>query len=134
MRYFAEINLPSIIDFYTTTFGGIYLGEITYRLTDFFWNYPSKFKNPIFRKVIGGMINPVADINRWVLGKNLTITTNSFTSLEFSPNSGLNYRFDPSQEKMSAIGQRIGFDLSNGNIYDWTKIKYYAFDHFRFNS
>ncbi|MBK8052429.1 MAG: DUF3943 domain-containing protein [Saprospiraceae bacterium] len=133
-EYFAETEPPSIIDFYTTTFGGIYLGEITYRLTDFSWNHPSKFKNPIFRKVIGGLINPVAAINRWVLGKNLSVTANSFTPLKFSLKTGLNYRFDPTQGNTSAAGQRIGFDLSYGNIYDRTKIKYNAFDHFRFNS
>ncbi|MBK7633682.1 MAG: DUF3943 domain-containing protein [Saprospiraceae bacterium] len=46
MRYFAEIDPPSIIDFYTTTFGGIYLGEITYRLTDFSGTILQNSKTP----------------------------------------------------------------------------------------
>lgn len=133
-EYFAETEPPSIIDLYSTTFGGIYLGEITYRITDYAWNHPSKYKNLRFRKIMGGLINPVAAINRWALGKNLSFTPQSLTPMKLSLNAGLVNRFDLQSEDKIISGQRLGVELSYGNILDHDQSHYNAFDLFSINS
>ena len=133
-EFFAETEPPSIIDLYSTTFGGIYLGEITYRMTDYAWNHPSKYKNLRFRKIIGGLINPVAAINRWALGKNLSFTSQSLTPMKLSLNAGLLNRFDLPSDGKIISGQRLGVELNYGDILNHDQNRYYAFDLFSINS
>lgn len=132
-EYFAETEPPSIIDFYTTTFGGIYLGELTYRLTDFAWNHPSKYKYGKWRTVMGGLINPVAAINRWALRKKLPATSQSLIPLELSLYTATNFRLDPYLQGKNILGQIIGVDI----IYGENEASGHfsrPFDHFNFNS
>lgn len=59
-EYFGETYSASKIDLLTTSFGGIYLGEITNRFTSFF---RQKIKNRFLQKTAVSIINPVGQIN-----------------------------------------------------------------------
>ena len=112
-EYFAETEPPSIIDLYTTSFGGIYLGEVTHRLSDLAWNHPYPHKNYIARQVIGSLINPIGAINRYAFGRRLPVTPSSFTPLRMSFNTAFVQRIN--YLKNYNQGLIVELDLLYGN-------------------
>jgi len=90
-EFLGETKPASSIDFYTTTLGWLYLGEVIYRLTDYAWNYPANNQYPIIGKVTGSLINPVAGINRFIFGKKIPFTKSSLTPVSFQFYIGSNH-------------------------------------------
>lgn len=66
---FMEIEEPSNNDLFTTTLGGIMLGEITYRVSSLILDESSTGTERTFREIGAGMINPIRGINRLIKGK-----------------------------------------------------------------
>lgn len=68
-EFFMEAEPPSINDMLATTFGGIELGEITYRLSDLFIDNRSRGAERVGREVLAGVLSPVRLLNRLVTGE-----------------------------------------------------------------
>lgn len=67
-EFFMENEPPSTNDLIATTFGGIALGEITFRLSDIFLDYRTTGKERIGREVLAGVISPVRAVTRIING------------------------------------------------------------------
>lgn len=63
-EYFGENELPSINDLFTTTIGGICLGEITFRLSDLLIDNTSWGAERFFREFFVACISPIRGVNR----------------------------------------------------------------------
>ena len=63
-EFFMETEPPSINDMLATSFGGIELGEITYRLSDLFIDNRSHGAERVGREILSGLISPMRAINR----------------------------------------------------------------------
>ena len=59
----------SINDMLATSFGGIELGEITYRLSDLFIDNRSHGAERVGREILSGLISPMRAINRIITGE-----------------------------------------------------------------
>ena len=68
-EFFMENEPPSINDMLATTFGGIELGEITYRLSDLFIDNRSSGAERVGREVLAGILSPVRAFNRIIQEK-----------------------------------------------------------------
>ena len=68
-EFFMENEPPSINDMLATTFGGIELGEITYRLSDLFIDNRSSGAERVGREVLAGILSPVRAFNRIISGE-----------------------------------------------------------------
>ena len=66
---FMEIEAPSNNDLFTTTLGGIMLGEITYRVASLILDDSSTGSERTWRELGAGLINPIRGINRIIKGK-----------------------------------------------------------------
>ena len=68
-EFFMETEPPSINDMLATSFGGIELGEITYRLSDLFIDNRSHGAERVGREILSGLISPMRAINRIITGE-----------------------------------------------------------------
>lgn len=68
-EFFMENEAPSINDLLATTFGGVELGEITYRLSDLFIDDRTSGAERVGREILTGLISPVRGINRLITGE-----------------------------------------------------------------
>ncbi|MCD7713196.1 MAG: DUF3943 domain-containing protein, partial [Firmicutes bacterium] len=59
---------PSINDMIATTFGGVALEEITYRISDLFIDDRTTGKERIGREIVAGVISPIRAFNRIITG------------------------------------------------------------------
>lgn len=66
---FAEDQAPAPNDFINTSFGGVILGETTYRLSNLIVNNHSRGVKHQLTEVAGLLVNPVNGINRLLDGK-----------------------------------------------------------------
>jgi hypothetical protein len=67
-EYYGETHPPSGNDLLTTSLGGIYLGELTHRMSDRLLNHPSTKFGKIWRYSLATILNPIRMFNRWVNG------------------------------------------------------------------
>jgi hypothetical protein len=84
---FMEIEEPSNNDLFTTTMGGIMLGEITYRISSLILDDTAVGTERIWRELTAGLLNPVRGINRLIGGRTGKINTHS--RLEKKPVIGI---------------------------------------------
>jgi Domain of unknown function (DUF3943) len=78
-EYFGEVNRPSLNDFYNTSFGGITLGEMTYRLVALIRDDRAVGTGRVLREIAALPLDPVGAVRRLLNG--------DFTRV--SPNRGL---------------------------------------------
>lgn len=74
---FMEIEEPSNNDLFTTTLGGIMLGEITYRITSLLLDDTVTGAERTWRELGAGLLNPVRGINRLIKGKTRQVNSHS---------------------------------------------------------
>jgi hypothetical protein len=74
-EYFGENTLPSINDLINTTATGVFLGEITYRLSSDFLDDRTTGAERVFREILAGIINPGRAFGRFTQGKFFRVTT-----------------------------------------------------------
>lgn len=67
-EFFMETGPPSINDMIATTFGGVALEEITYRISDLFIDDRTTGKERIGREIVAGVISPIRAFNRIITG------------------------------------------------------------------
>jgi Domain of unknown function (DUF3943) len=68
-EYFGENTLPSINDLINTTFTGVFLGEISYRLSSNFLDDQTTGAERFFRELFAGIINPQRAFSRLLRGR-----------------------------------------------------------------
>jgi hypothetical protein len=66
---FAENQAPAPNDFINTSFGGIVLGEMTYRFSNKIVNNRERGLKRQFKEVLGFLVNPMNGLNRLLDGK-----------------------------------------------------------------
>lgn len=139
-EFFMETEPPSINDMLATTFGGIELGEITYRLSDLFIDNRSHGAERVGREILAGIISPMRGINRLISGdawKHRTNKGRHFPSVpvNFIITTGPRYlselKLDQSKERESSVSMNISFHLDYGDpFYD----EFYSpYEWFRFH-
>ncbi len=133
-EFLGETEPASHIDVYTTTLGGIFLGEAFYRLTDYAWNNPSAQQHPLFADIAGSLINPVAAINRFMFGNTIPFTTSSLTPVTMEWYLGTIYPFYKIMPKQNTTGMFLATQLTYGDLFDRSKEKFGPFDYFRMTS
>jgi hypothetical protein len=67
-EFFAETARPSLNDFYNTSFGGIALGEATYRLAQLVRNDHTRGVERVLRELAAAPLDPVGSLRRVVAG------------------------------------------------------------------
>ncbi len=67
-EYFGETHPPSGNDLMTTSIGGIFLGEITHRLSHKLLDYPANGLGRAWRVALSTLINPMRTINKLAFG------------------------------------------------------------------
>jgi hypothetical protein len=68
-EYFMETEQPSTNDFLTTTFGGTFLGESLYRLSNAIRNDSATGSTRLLREIAAFAVNPVSGLDRVFTGK-----------------------------------------------------------------
>lgn len=133
-EYFGETEPPSEIDIMTTTFGGMYLGEVIYRLSDYTWNHPRNQGHPWFQAITTGVINPIGSINRYAFRKKIPVSAQSLTPVSMDLFLGFNYPFQYIIPGINPTGLYLNADLYYGNLFDKNVKTFGPFDYFKVNS
>ncbi len=74
-KIFGEKGKPEREDLVNTTFGGMFLGEISYRLSSNILDDRAVGGNRVFREIAAGIVDPVRGLNRLLQGKSFRHTT-----------------------------------------------------------
>lgn len=136
-EYFMETEPPSINDMLATTFGGVELGEITYRLSDLFIDNRSTGAERVGREVLAGVLSPVRALNRLVTGeawRHSRSKGRAYTSvpINFMVNIGPRFLAEQEQSKHGTTSMNISFRLDYGNPFDDEFYSPYEWFQFRF--
>lgn len=68
-EFIFETERPSINDLISTTFGGVGLGEASYRLSSHIFDNSSFGIKRVFREVLGTIVSPIGGLNRIISGE-----------------------------------------------------------------
>ncbi len=101
-EFFGENQPPSTNDIFATTFGGIGLGEVAYRVSSLILDEKCTGAERIIREAVAGAINPVRGVNRLIYGDawkhgNRYVDKEALTS--FTMQIGLGFRHLSNQGK-----------------------------------
>ena len=135
-EFFMENEPPSINDMMATTFGGIALGEITYRLSDIFIDDRTTGAERIGREILAGIFSPVRAFNRVITGrawKWQPIKGRVFesTPVNFIISVGPRFLAEIDDSKYATTSLHVNFRINYGYPYD---DDYYSpYEWFRFN-
>ena len=135
-EFFLETEAPSINDMLSTTFGGIELGEITYRLSDLLIDNRSHGSERVGREILIGLISPMRAINRLITGESWKQSTNkgrTFSSAPVNLIASVGPRFLAEQENSEhgTTSMHIALRLDYGDPfndeyyspYEWFQLK-----------
>lgn len=122
-EFFMETEPPSINDMFATSFGGIELGEITYRLSDLFIDNRSTGWERAGREVLAGVLSPARAINRLITGeawKHSASKGRAYTSVpvNFIVNIGPRFLAEQENSKHGTTSMNITFRLDYGNPFN----------------
>lgn len=136
-EFFMETEPPSINDMLATTFGGVELGEITYRLSDLFIDDRSTGMERVGREVLAGVLSPVRALNRLVTGqawqhRSTKGRTYSSVPINFMVNIGPRFLAEQENSKHGTTSMNISFRLDYGNPFDDEFYSPYEWFQFRF--
>jgi Domain of unknown function (DUF3943) len=133
-EYFGETYAPSEIDIATMSLGGVYLGELTHRLSEALW-YKISSKNKALRYTATSLVNPMSRINSFFVKNNVPSYDNNEVPLikgEFSLNTTYPVRY----LRNNVLGSRGSMNLAliYGDLFKPNAQRYKPFDFFIFNS
>lgn len=122
-EYFMEAELPSANDLLATSFGGIELGEITFRLSDLFLDDRSTGSERIGREVLAGLISPMRGLSRLISGdawKYRPYKGRSFNKVPVDFSVSLGSRFLAEEEKLrnNSLGMNLTLRIDYGDLYN----------------
>ncbi|RHJ83269.1 DUF3943 domain-containing protein [Parabacteroides sp. AM08-6] len=135
-EFFMENEPPSINDMLATTFGGIELGEITYRLSDLFIDNRSSGAERVGREILAGLLSPVRGFNRLLSGEAWKYSSSkgrSYTSVpvNFIVTTGPRFLAEQDDSRHGTTSMNINFHLDYGNPFN--DEFYSPYEWFRFN-
>lgn len=135
-EFFMEAEPPSINDMLATTFGGIELGEITYRLSDLFIDNRSTGWERVGRELLVGVLSPVRAFNRLLSGdawKFRPSKGRQYTSVPVNFIVSVGPRFLAEQEgtKHGTTSMNVFFRLDYGNPFNDEYYSPYEWFQFR---
>lgn len=136
-EFLMETELPSTNDLFATTFGGIELGEITYRLSDLFIDDRTSGAERIGREVLSGLISPIRGLNRLVSGDSWKYRPHKGRSfakvpIDFTVSLGGRYLAEEEDLDNKSLGMNLTFRLDYGDLYDDDYFSPYEWFHLRF--
>jgi len=122
-EFFLEAEPPSINDMFATTFGGVELGEIMFRLSDLFIDDRTSGMERVGREVLSGILSPVRAVNRLITGeawRYRPIKGRSLPSVpvNFIVNTGVRFLAEQEQSKHGTTSMHLGIRLDYGNPYN----------------
>jgi hypothetical protein len=129
-EYFMENELPSINDLFATTFGGMELGEITFRLSDLFIDNRSSGKERIGRELLITCISPLRGVNRLITGESWKRSRTKGRSFDdvpvyFNIYAGPRFLSEQERSKDGEFSINVGFNLIYGDPFDESRNDYY---------
>ncbi|MDR2916651.1 MAG: DUF3943 domain-containing protein [Tannerella sp.] len=129
-EYFMENELPSVNDLFATTFGGMELGEITFRLSDLFIDNRSSGGERIGREILVTCISPVRGINRLITGESWKRSLSKGRMLPsvpvyFSLYTGLRFLAEQERSKDGELSMVLGFNLAYNDQYSESQNDHY---------
>lgn len=122
-EFFMETEPPSINDLLATTFGGIELGEITYRLSDLFIDNRTVGAERVGREILTGLISPIRSLNRLITGeawKQSSSKGRTYPSVpvNFIINAGPRFLKEQSGIRHNTTSMNVTLRLDYGDPYD----------------
>ena len=135
-EFFMEVEPPSINDMLATTFGGIELGEVTYRLSDLFIDDRTSGAERVGRELLVGIFSPVRAFNRLLNGDSWRYRPTkgrSFASVPVNFILGLGTRFLAEQEgsKHGTTSMNLSLRLDYGDPFHDEAYSPYEWFQFR---
>lgn len=127
-EYFGETYYASKIDLLTTSFGGIYLGEMTHRIAEVF---QLKIKKPLLKTTFTTIINPVSQINSLLIKGKKQLNSNTLNPLIKGQLAiGGSYPFGKINGNIWGARGYMSLSLIYGDLFNKTKKAYKPFDFF----
>lgn len=136
-EFFMETEKPSLNDLFATTFGGIELGEITYRVSDLFLDDRSSGIERIGREVLSGIISPMRGLNRLIVGdswKYRPYKGRAFNKvpMDFTVSLGVRYLAEEEDLDNKSSGMNLTLRLDYGDLfgddyfspYEWFQLRF----------
>lgn len=134
-EYLGETYPPSIIDFYTTSFGGIYLGEMTHRFSELI---RQKAKNKLLKHTSISVLNPVGQINSLIYNGKRSISSNGLSAenplVRGQLSLGGSYPFGLFKNNIWGTRGYLNLTLIYGDLFDPDRKTYRPFDFFVFKA
>lgn len=132
-EYLGEKHPASDIDIVNTTLGGIYLGEMLFRLSEQILDDRAVGKNRIFRESAAGILNPVGLANRLIFGEARRVRpyrnhAQSPVTAQFM--FGTNFPFSTIRKNKFSSGPVIDLTLTYNNPFKIKKKVFEPFDFF----
>jgi hypothetical protein len=135
-KIFGEKGPPEREDLINTTFDGIALGEILYRLSSNILDDRSVGRERVFREIFAGLVDPIRGINRLFQGKSFRRTNKEVYQTEplnITLYAGIHSVNNQSLKIFSGQNdQMLNLQLDYGNPFESRPRK--PFDIFRFRS
>ncbi|WP_099465094.1 DUF3943 domain-containing protein [Parabacteroides provencensis] len=136
-EFFMENEPPSINDMLATTFGGVELGEITYRLSDLFIDNRTSGMERVGREVLTGVLSPVRALNRIITGEAWRRSpskgrTYSSVPINFIVSMGPRFLAEQENSKNGTTSLNINFRLDYGDPFYDEFYSPYEWFQFRF--
>lgn len=134
-EFFMETEAPSPNDMLATTFGGVALGEITFRLSDLFIDNRTSGWERAGRELLAGIISPMRAINRLITGeawKRRSYKGRSYSNVpvNFVVSLGPRFLADEEKSRKGSSSLHVDMALNYGNPFD--DEHYTPYEWFRF--
>jgi len=131
-EYFGETYPPSEIDWNTTTLGGIYLGEITHRLTSHLLRDHKNRDYRFLRNLGATILNPIGQINGWFY-QDVRRSYRDSESLRFPVRSqfsfGVSHLFKSNMKLPTSSYFHMNYSMIYGDLFS-DQDEYKPFDFF----
>ncbi|MDP4277685.1 MAG: DUF3943 domain-containing protein [Bacteroidota bacterium] len=132
-EFFFENEAPSVNDFFATTFGGICLGEVAFRISDLIIDDRTTGLNRLTRESFVTLISPIRGLNRLINGdswKHRSVRGNVIPDVPVSFYSTFGYRIMAENMKQHEDVSNIGclnLGLNYGDPYNLENSKPFDF-------
>lgn len=138
-EFFMETELPSVNDLFATSFGGIELGEITYRISDLFLDDRATGAERVGREVLSGLISPMRGLTRLISGDSWRYRpykgrTFKKVPIDFILSVGSRYLAEEEDLKNKSLGMNLTFRIDYGDLYEDDYFSPYEWFHFKLST
>ena len=130
----AEVEPPAINDLLATTFGGIALGEITFRLSSLVLDDSKRGFSRFAREFLGTLVCPIRGLNRMISGDMWKVKHQYYKyhdyqriPVDFTMSFGSRYLADNNHLFKGDYNPYIDFRLQYGDAFDTEETKPYDF-------